>query len=347
MLQYIRMKIHRFTHTLCISFLMVVLQSCTHTHTHEHYPIFPFTFTFFTCTCAYQTSTFQSHFTTVITELEVHEIVRVKTITTEDKWAVQLVNTYTRLAAVAAGGLEREISVFGDLFGNDILINGIIDQVQYSLETRELVILDNKTRRTNSLPSDAQKMGHSLQLMLYKCMLDGLTCGTTNLRLLVKHLNLDFNRELTRGVIEHIEKCGLSGLFPTLTETDYTTSAGKESNPPISRKITFEAVADRMYMLISGLGLPLVSSMLVQYEYQVTGEVIGVESVDYDEQWMKEMLKSSVDFWNGRRPAKGVDIEDSWKCESCQFRDVCVWRIQKGLEQSPAARVQRSSRSVD
>lgn len=255
-------------------------------------------------------------------ELEVHEKVKIEKITKEDRWAVQLIDSYVQLASIMSGGLEREIAVFGDPFEMGILISGVIDQLQYSPESRELILLEYKTRKSNSLPSLEQKRGHSLQLMLYKCMLDFLLCGATQMSLLSQHANLVFSTPLTSGPIEHIRQCGLQSLL-----------IGDNSN-----EVLFGEVAEGIGKLIAGLGLPLVSTLVVQYEHQATGEVIGIETVEYNEQRMKAELDTCFSFWLGRRPARGVDIEQTWKCDSCQFRDICVWRMQKQLEQSPVAR---------
>lgn len=251
-----------------------------------------------------------------------HEKVVIEKITKEDRWAVQLIDSYVQLASIKSGGLEREIAVFGDPFGMGILINGVIDQLQYSPESKELILLDYKTRKSNSLPSFEQKRGHSLQLMLYKCMLDFLLCGATQVSLLSQHAKLVFSTPLTSGPVEYIRQCGLQGLL-----------MGDKDKP-----VLFGEVAESIGKLIAGLGLPLVSTLVVQYEHQATGEVIGIETVEYDEHWMKAELDTCFSFWLGRRPARGVDIEATWKCDSCQFRDICVWRMQKQLEQSPVAR---------
>ena len=276
-----------------------------------------------------------------LTELEVHEIVRVTTKTLEDRWAVTLLDTYNQLSTVASGSLEREINVFGDLFDRDILLKGIIDQVQYSKETGELTILDFKTRRTNTMPSEEQKRGHALQLMLYKCMLDSLTTGITKMNLLAKHLNLNFKCELTEGVLEHIDRYGLRALF---TRSKITASVGEniQNSPIIAEgegvfRVTLGDVATKISELIVGLNLPLVSSLMVQYVYQQTHAEIGIEVIEHDERWARKEYENSLDFWLGKREPRGVDLEDLWKCESCQFKDVCVWRRQKMLEQSPVA----------
>jgi exonuclease V len=272
----------------------------------------------------------------------VHEIVRVVTVTQEDRWAVTLLDTYNQLSTVAAGSLEREINVFGDLFDRGILLKGIIDQVQFSKETGELTVLDFKTRRTNSMPSEAQKRGHALQLMLYKCMLDSLTSGITKMDLLAKHLNLNFKRELTEGVLEHIGRYGMWALFAKSKITAASVGENIQTSPLVTEgavgfKVTLGEVAAKISELIVGLNLPLVSSLMVEYVYQQTHEEIGVEVIEYDEPWARKAFENSLDFWVGKREPRGVDLEELWKCEMCQFKDVCVWRRQKVLEQSPVA----------
>lgn len=271
-----------------------------------------------------------------------HEVIRVETKTYEDRWAVTLIDTYNQLSTVAAGSLEREIQVFGDLFDQGVLLKGIIDQVQYSKRSGELTILDYKTRRTNTMPSAAQKRGHALQLMLYKCMLDSLTCGITKMNLLVEHLNLNFQRQLTQGVLEHIGRFGMQSLF-TMSDTtgagvgEGTSTACGALAGEGSFKLTLGELAEKISELIVGLNLPLVSSLMVQYVYQQTRDEIGVEVVVYNETWARKTFETSLEFWLGKREPHGVDLEDLWKCESCQFKEVCVWRRQKTLEQSPVA----------
>ena len=253
---------------------------------------------------------------------------KVKMITREDHWAVSLLSTYAQLAAIKSGELEREITVFGDLFSSGVLIHGIIDQLQYSTETGELTLLDYKTRYQKTMPASEQKRGNALQLMIYKCLLDQLTCGMTSFELLSQHLSLDFSRVLSVGPVAHIQQSGLEHLV--------CGESGDETGR--DKSITFGQVAKAVAKLIVGLDLPLVSSLVLQYEYQSSGEVIGVDSVEYQEEWMREQLEGSLKFWMGKKPAQGVDIEEAWKCNSCQFKNVCVWKKRQELDRSPAVR---------
>lgn len=261
-----------------------------------------------------------------LAELEVHERVIVNTVTPEDKWAVQLLNTYKQLSIIKEGKMEREISIFGDLFNSGILIKGIIDQLQYSTETQELILTDLKTRRTNTMPGETQILGHKLQLMVYKILLDGLTRGTTKMELLAEHLKLNFAMRLSPSVTDHIGDLGLQELFTSETSDE-------------TLKLDFKDFVHTASKLIRGLDLPPVTSLIVHYESQETNEMIGEEAAEFDEGWAREMLISALQFWRGDREPKGPDIEDMWKCETCQFQRVCVWKKQKELEVSPGVKI--------
>lgn len=259
-----------------------------------------------------------------------HEIVKVDSVTKEDRMAVQLINTYAQLATIKAGKVEREIFVFGDPFNQGILVRGVIDQLQFDPGNNELILTDDKTRRTKSMPGAEQRRGTSLQLMLYKYLLDFMCLGITKSTLLYEHLHLNQDTSLSRGPLDYIRDCGLGSLF--------CDSSNSGSGPELTQ-LKFGTVANCIMTRIAGLGLPLVGALIVQYEHQDTEEVLGVNAVEYDEQWMKAQVENSLEFWGGKRAAHGVDIEDGWKCGSCQFRNICVWRLKQELENSPAAKL--------
>ena len=265
----------------------------------------------------------RKYFPSPPTELEVHKIVEVRTKTKEDEWIVKLLNTYNQLSIIKTGKMERELSVFGDPFGTGILISGIIDQVECNSESMGLVVTDLKTRRSPTTPTEAQTIGHKFQVMMYKLLLDGLTEGSTDLRLLTEHLHLNLSTQLSAGVRDYILELGLTNLFSTATSY---------------HMLKFREAINILSALIKGLELLPVSSLVIQYEYQKTHELIGIENVTFDRDWTLRTLEGKVKFWKGEKFPSGPDVEDLWKCNSCQFKSVCVWTKQKELEKSPTSK---------
>ncbi|XP_019856984.1 PREDICTED: exonuclease V-like [Amphimedon queenslandica] len=141
-------------------------------------------------------------------EIEIHDVpIQVVAPTREDKWAVDLINTYIKLAQISRGGIGAEIKIYCAF--EDTVLAGIIDQLQYCKEDHSLILMEHKTRKSNTLPQEEQKRGHYLQLMLYKFILDSFTSGTTNYCNVAKALGLKLSQILGPGPIEHAYNTGL------------------------------------------------------------------------------------------------------------------------------------------
>lgn len=253
-------------------------------------------------------------------EIEIRKPVDVETVTKEDRCAVELVNTFIKLQSVAMGNTEREIKLFGRMPGgnqHNLLVSGVIDQVQYCVSDNSLIVLELKTRKSQSLPENEQRKANHLQVMIYKVLLDSFTHGLEDYTQLLQARGLLIDRPLTAGPVEHMKELKLD-------------NSDQLGTPP-----TLRHLADIVSKAVVNLNLPLVDALLVQYVYQGNGDVLGVEPVPHDDEWVRKMVDSAHQYWKGERDATGVDIEECWKCSTCPFKDVCVWRKKQKLETSP------------
>ena len=233
-----------------------------------------------------------------------------------------------QLAGIKEGSIAREIKLFGSPFNCTATLTGIVDQLQYCSQDGDLIMLELKTRKSRSLPGEEQKRGHALQLMLYKLLLDSLTQGSMSYLSLLEGLGLKLSVPLSQGPIEYIHQSGLTSLmnWPHWPEEDTTC-------------LSLSGLAHTINQLIIGLELPPVGTLLLQYEHQQSNDILGVELVVFDEVWARKELEKSLQYWRGERSASGVDIEDSWKCNYCQFAEVCVWRKRQIVEHSPVKKL--------
>ena len=78
--------------------------------------------------------------------------------------------------------------------------------------------------------------------------------------------------------------------------------------------------------------LPFVQTLKINYTSQNDGTCFAEEAVEYDEIWLSSKLDSLLTYWNGKRNAVGVDIEDAWKCQNCHYADECSWRKAKSKQ---------------
>jgi exonuclease V len=69
--------------------------------------------------------------------------------------------------------------------------------------------------------------------------------------------------------------------------------------------------------------LPPVSDLIIiRYLHQGSGDHIGDKVVLYDPETIGQKLVHALQFWNGERPATGVDYRERWKCNYCEYKGV-------------------------
>ncbi|KAM4701873.1 exonuclease V [Discoglossus pictus] len=237
-------------------------------------------------------------------ELEVHDVVSVKTDTREDSWAIKLLNVLSMIPVLQSGGRVREFQVFGEIEG--VFLVGVIDELGYTpkgeLELREL-----KTRANPSLPGHVQQKSHMLQVSVYKLLFDGMVRGQLRMDLFISHLHLRLDQTLGTHVKEFAIKAGL------------TVS-------------TFKDLLELTCLNLEFSNLPMIDSLKLEYCYQGDSTSLGCELVNFDEQNITDLLTFYLSYWKGQRELQGVDIEEAWKCRSCSFTDICEWRATKARE---------------
>ncbi|KAF8481778.1 exonuclease V a 5' deoxyribonuclease-domain-containing protein [Russula ochroleuca] len=60
--------------------------------------------------------------------------------------------------------------------------------------------------------------------------------------------------------------------------------------------------------------------------------VIGRKNFAFSEAAMQTYVKDVLQWWRGERPPRGVDVEHSRRCFSCEYREDCEWREMKAKE---------------
>ncbi|KAK3587586.1 hypothetical protein CHS0354_032786 [Potamilus streckersoni] len=239
-------------------------------------------------------------------ELAVHDIVSVEVMSSEDIWAVKLLNLLTAVQGFLDGiKIAREIPVFGTLYDNDTFLVGLVDELRFDPDNYTIELVELKTRQARSFPSKAQQTQHNLQVMLYKKLFDNLVQGKVSKEVMVKHLHISLDKELGEGVRNNMGDKLLS--CKTLRE-----------------------LTDHLFERLQCL--TCVSGLSIEYVHQESQETMFHHSVVYDENLLESQIHHYMGFWRGNRPPEGVDIEEAWKCQRCDFSSVCEWRQIKAEE---------------
>lgn len=314
-------------------------------------------------------------------EDEVHTTIPVQVQTKEDRFGLRMWNTISGLRCLRETGLTRELEVWGVIEGQ--VVNGVIDEVSYEcpdpdLEeqiertkaekiggtvplprdqlsiaqafakrsyidsssdvpngcigpTQQIYIADVKTRGVRSKPSGASLRPTWMQLMLYRKLLESLSLNTVDAETIFARYDLSPLEPFTEVFLREIGEIGPeneAAQFPNLlslwslliTELQHVTPSANLS--PILR---------------------------AEFRYSESGDVIGSELVVYEADVVEQYIVDKMAWWKGAREAKGVEIEEAFKCRICAFAENCTWRQQKvdeAIEKSRLRRVGRGQSAV-
>ncbi|VFV22374.1 defects in morphology protein 1 [Lynx pardinus] len=239
-------------------------------------------------------------------ELEVHDLVTVPTTTKEDAWAVKFLNILSMIPVLQSEGRIREFPVFGEVEG--VLLVGVIDELHYTAKG-ELELAELKTRRRPMLPSEAQKKKDCFQISLYKYIFDAMVQGKVTSASLIHHTKLCPDKPLGPSVLRHARQGGFS----------------------------VKSLGDLMELVFLSLtlsDLPVIDILKIEYIHQETATVLGTEIVAFEEKEVRGKVQHYMAYWMGHREPQGVDVEEAWKCRTCNYADICEWRKGGGVPSS-------------
>jgi exonuclease V len=229
---------------------------------------------------------------------EIAVLIKVQPQSLEDHVALRLHNSLVGLTRLLTQGMTREVSVFGKV--NSLFVTGSIDEI--TLKNRVLKILDTKTRKSNSMPTEAQKRTTRFQLMSYKHLFESIREGKFTTANLLSSYNFDKKSKITNEFRKQIK------------------SLGDEIEPKILK------LSDHVFSLVQEL--PATSNEFeIRYENQLSKKVIGVDKFQFDPEEFKKNCDFVEEFWLGKRSAIPVSEANRWKCDHCEFKQICQNRV--------------------
>ncbi|KAI9685923.1 MAG: hypothetical protein M1822_004201 [Bathelium mastoideum] len=88
-------------------------------------------------------------------------------------------------------------------------------------------------------------------------------------------------------------------------------------------------------------------SPLLTASYRLASDeatLLGTRSFVYDATVLESYVRDAMAWWRGEREARGVEVEEAFKCGVCEFADGCGWREKKVEEGVRKARLRREGR---
>ncbi|KZM26136.1 single-stranded DNA 5'-3' exodeoxyribonuclease [Ascochyta rabiei] len=314
-------------------------------------------------------------------EDEVHTTVPVQVQSKEDRFGLRMWNAISGLRCLRDSGLTRELEVWGVIDGQ--VVNGIIDEVSYecpdpALEEhvelsktqrsggtvplpkdqpsiaqafakasgadnagdawigrpgpdRQIYIADVKTRGVRTKPTGASLRPTWMQLMLYRKLLESLSLNTVDAETIFARYDLKPLEPFTEVFLQQV-----GGVDPENEVANF---------PNLLSLWSF--LVTEMQLAIPPFSLS--SILRAEFHYSKTGDVIGSELTVYDTSVIEKYIEEEMAWWKGAREAKGVEVEEAFKCRICDFADSCTWRqkkVDEAVEKSRLRRMEREKSAV-
>lgn len=307
-------------------------------------------------------------------EAEVHTTVPVQVESKEDRFGLRIWNAISGLRCLRETGLTRELEVWGILDGQ--VVNGVIDELSYQcpdvafeeqverssaeknggipplppgqltisegfakayasaspLQTaisqpdRQVYVTDVKTRTVNSLPSGASLRPTWMQLMLYRKLLESLSLNTVD----------------AETIFSRYDVQPLTSFTPTFLEAVNAIGPSTEASHFPNLLSLWSLLVTEMQAAVPPTHLSPI--LRAEFRYAETGQVIGSELTVYEADMVDKYISDEMAWWKGHREAKGVEIEEAFKCRICTFADSCTWRKTKVDEAIEKSRLRRAAK---
>jgi exonuclease V len=220
-------------------------------------------------------------------------------------------------------------------------------------------ITDIKTRSVKSLPSGASMRPTVMQLHLYHHMVENLAYNNFPLQVLADRYELDINATFSDSFIVQVGSLNQE-FFDTVTEqlgasedkvVASQIASSQDSTDLLLRHNNLASLWNFMiqqfqqtFLLNPQFSVPGTPSSTPQsihdtrtpstrlspiltatYLSSKTSELLGSKSILFDASLLKDYLEDTLSWWKGEREARGVELQEAWKCRSCDFRDDCSW----------------------
>ncbi|KAJ9137451.1 Exonuclease V [Pleurostoma richardsiae] len=232
--------------------------------------------------------------------------------------------------------------------------------------TRKIYLVDVKTRGSKTLPSGAAVRPTKVQLFLYHRFLSDMACGELDYHFVFRRYGLDVDKPFSDQFIAQIGSLHheiFIDAMSTVSSSPSSRSSRSSSSRAMSGMrdlIRYRSLSELIKLLISELRLTFPNGEdsigpLVTAEYRSRppptppsrdkkeededgegrgdkesadegGAVVGQNVFPVDDNSLNQFLAENMQWWNGKRKAHGVDIEEAFKCRTCEFAELCTWR---------------------
>ncbi|KAF2195194.1 hypothetical protein K469DRAFT_545666 [Zopfia rhizophila CBS 207.26] len=207
---------------------------------------------------------------------------------------------------------------------------------------RMIYITEVKTRGVKSKPVGASLRPTWMQLMLYRKLLESLALNTVDAGTVFARYNLQPLVPFTETFISEVGD--LDFRKDMVLDDEIPFSILQPSTSELETHNNLSALWSLMISEFSQAIDTFSDVLRAEFRYSKTGAIIGSEVVAYNASVIDEYLAVGMSWWKGEREAKGVEIEEAFKCRVCDFAEDCTWRKNKVEEATEKHRLRAAAR---
>jgi exonuclease V len=221
----------------------------------------------------------------------------------------------------------------------------------------KIYLTDVKTRGSLAPVSNALLRPAKIQLLLYHRFLSDMAAGRLNLLQVFRRYGLDPDDQFSDSFIAQIgslhdeifvdaRSSSQAEFLPTESTRDPASSSSQASadtaGPDLLKYRTLRELLPLVQEELNATfphGEHSLGHMLrVQYVHRDDGREIDLHDFPVSRQALDAYLDRYMAWWRGERKARGVEIEEAFKCRTCEFASDCTWR--QGMDEERLRRAQ-------
>ncbi|KID86483.1 ubiquitin-activating enzyme E1 1 [Metarhizium guizhouense ARSEF 977] len=221
-----------------------------------------------------------------------------------------------------------------------------------ALSPPKVYLIDVKTRGSRAPVTKTLLRPAKIQLLLYHRFLSDIAAGRLDFFQLFRRYGVDPDDTLSDGFIAQMGSLH-DEIFqdtPLPQASAFCAHAAQDSESRDSQKgagqlLKYQTLGELLRLVKAEVKLTFPEGqksmglmLRIQYIHRDDGEEIDVHDFPVSKQALDEYLKRYMAWWQGERKASGVDIEEAFKCRTCEFASDCTWRNAMAEERMQKAR---------
>ncbi|KAM4054546.1 exonuclease V - a 5' deoxyribonuclease domain-containing protein [Hirsutella rhossiliensis] len=216
----------------------------------------------------------------------------------------------------------------------------------------KVYLTDVKTRGSVAPVSKVLLRPAKIQLLLYHRFLADMASGRLDFFAMFRRYGLNPDSVLSDAFLAQIADVHEDEFYdapssPTKPDNDVDDESdhGSTASSWTGDALKYRTLRELLSLVLEEIKLAfpqgqdsLGHMLRVQYIHREDARELDVHDFPVSRQALDAYLGKYMSWWRGERKAKGVDIEEAFKCRSCEFANDCSWR--QSMDEERVQRVQ-------